>query len=60
MSKADSRKASSRSGNYQDSAVAPLDREHDNEAVQLQEEEVYNDDADDNPSMILSAIAKVN
>jgi hypothetical protein len=61
LSKANCRKAFSRSGNYQDNAVVPLDREHDDEAVQLQDEEGDNDnaDADGNPSTFLSAIAKV-
>lgn len=39
MSKVDGNKAKSCSGNYQDSAVAPVDREFDNKAVQQEDEE---------------------
>jgi len=38
--------------------MAPLDREYDNEAVQLEDEDDDND-ANDNPATFLSAIAKV-
>ncbi|KAF8234455.1 hypothetical protein L208DRAFT_1261925, partial [Tricholoma matsutake] len=38
LSKADSKKAKSCSGNYQDSAVAPVDHEYDNEVVQQEDE----------------------
>jgi hypothetical protein len=59
LSKADSKKATSRSGNYQDSAIAPLGCEHDNEAV-LQEDDDNNESTmSDTPIVILSAIAKV-
>jgi hypothetical protein len=63
LSKADSKKAKSRSGNYQDSAVAPLDREYDNEAVQQEDEEKYEDKssatASGRPDGIILAVAKV-
>ena len=62
--KAASKKAKSRSGNYQDSAVAPVEREFDDEAVQ-QEDEDEDEDEDENescamrPDGILSAVVKV-
>jgi len=55
----DRKKALSWSGDYQDSAVALLDREHDNKAVQFQDEEDDNADANEHPAMFLSPIAKV-
>jgi hypothetical protein len=61
LSKADTKKALSRSGNYQDNTVAPMDREHDNEVVQLDDEEEHEDQdpSSDNSDTIISAIAKV-
>jgi hypothetical protein len=61
LSKANSRKAFSRSGNYQDNAVVPLDCKHDDKAVQLQDEEGDNDiaNANDDSSTFLSTISKV-
>jgi len=60
----DAKKACSRGGNYQDSMVAPLGREHDDEAVQQEDED--GEDGDDDvtdtsspPATILSAIGKV-
>lgn len=53
MTKVDSKKAKSRSSNYQDSAVAPVDREFDNEAVEQEDEEEYEDDG------IIFAVTKV-
>jgi hypothetical protein len=41
LSKADTKKALLRSGNYQDNTVAPMDCEHDNEVVQLDDEEEH-------------------
>jgi hypothetical protein len=62
LSKSDGKKATSRSGNYQDNAVAPLDREHDDEAVQQEDEDadegISIDDAEC-PAVNLSAITKV-
>lgn len=61
LSKADTKKALSRSGNYQDNTVAPMDREHDNDVVQLDDEEEHEDQdpSSDNSDTIISAIAKV-
>jgi hypothetical protein len=44
ISKSDSRKASGRSGNYQDSVIAPVSREHDDAAVVNGEEEDEEDE----------------
>jgi len=64
--KANSKKAKSCSGNYQDSAVAPVDREFDNEAVHQEDEDKDEDEDEDKdescatqPDGILSAVAKV-
>jgi hypothetical protein len=60
LSKADAKKAHLQSGNYQDSAMAPLGREHDNKAVQLEDEELDDQDwSEDDSTTIPSAIAKV-
>lgn len=63
MSKVDSMKAESRSGNYQDSAVALVDREFDNEAVQQEDEEEHESEKSETvaakPDGIIFAITKV-
>jgi len=60
MSKADSKKATSRSSNYQDCATAPVGREFDDEAVQQEGDENENGDEDESrPEGILSAVVKV-
>jgi hypothetical protein len=60
--KADSKKVKSCSSNYQDSAIAPVDHEFDNEAVQLEDEDEDEDEDESHatkPDGILSAVAKV-
>jgi hypothetical protein len=59
--KAASKKAKSHSGNYQDNAVAPVEREFDNEAVQQEDEEDEDEDEScaTRPDGILSAVVKV-
>ena len=61
--KADSKKAKTHSSNYQDSAVAPVDHDFDNEAVQQEDEEEYEDEsstiATARPDGIISAVTKV-
>jgi hypothetical protein len=66
MSKVDARKARSRSGNYQDSTVAPVDRESDNKAVQQEDEEECegesekdHEDEEEDASGIIFAVTKV-
>jgi hypothetical protein len=64
MLKADSKKAKSRSINYQDSAVVPVDHEFDNEAVQQEDEDEDEDKDEDKshatkPDGILSAVTNV-
>jgi hypothetical protein len=65
MSKVDARKAKSRSGNYQDSAVAPVDHEFDNKAVQQEDEEEcegekeHEDEEEDASTGIIFAVTKV-
>jgi hypothetical protein len=54
ISNADSKKAMSRSGNYQDSAVTPVDRQFDDDAIQQE-----GDDDDDDDDGLVSAITKV-
>ena len=50
ISKAVSKKAKSHSGNYQDSAVAPVECEFDNEAVQQENEVDEDEDKDEDES----------
>ncbi|KIL55047.1 hypothetical protein M378DRAFT_188692 [Amanita muscaria Koide BX008] len=62
ISKADSKKAKSRSSNYQDNAVAPVDREFDDDAVQQEDEEEVDENTSSTTSRadgILSAVARV-
>ncbi|KAI9461186.1 hypothetical protein BJY52DRAFT_1117179, partial [Lactarius psammicola] len=60
LSKVDAKKALLRSSNYQDSAVAPLDRKHNNDTVQLEDEpEDQEDSEEQGPATILSAITKL-
>ena len=63
LSKADSKKAKSHSNNYQNSTVAPVDHEYDNEAIQQEDEEEYEDKssatAGGRCGGIISAVAKV-
>ncbi|KAF8234451.1 hypothetical protein L208DRAFT_1013920, partial [Tricholoma matsutake] len=47
ISKADSKKAKSHSGNYQGNAIAPVDHEFDNEAVQQEDEADEDKDEDE-------------
>jgi hypothetical protein len=61
ISKSDVRKATSRKGNYQDSATAPLSRTHDDEAV-VQDDGDQLDDVTLTPDasgQILPAVDKV-
>ena len=51
------KKAKSRSSNYQDITIAPVDCKFDNEAVQKEDEEEY-EDSDLNDSIII-AVTKV-
>lgn len=63
LSMADSKKATSRSGNYQDNAVAPVEHEFDNEAVQQEDEDQEEDKSNvvgrPDGTRILSAVVKV-
>lgn len=61
LSKVDTKKALSRSSNYQDNTLTPMDREYDNEVVQLDDEEELEDQdsSGDNSITIISVIAKV-
>ena len=47
MSKADSKKATSHSSNYQDCATAPVGHEFDDEAIQQEGDENENGDEDE-------------
>jgi hypothetical protein len=63
LSMADSKKATSRSGNYQDNAVAPVEHEFDNEAAQQEDEDQEEDKSNvvgrPDGTRILSAVVKV-
>jgi hypothetical protein len=56
ISNTDSKKATSRGSNYQDSATAPVDHQFDNKAIQQDDED--NEDNEDKDGLI-SAITKV-
>jgi hypothetical protein len=60
ISAAKSKKAMSRSGNYQDSVTAPLGRMHDDDAVGSDDEDEQEDTLElDRGGSILSAVEKV-
>jgi len=62
VSKSDSQKATSRNGNYQDSATAPLNRAHDDEAAGQDDGDQVGDVtlAPDTSGKILPAVDKVS
>jgi hypothetical protein len=61
LSKVDTKKVLSRSSNYQDNTLTPMDCEYNNKVVQLDNEEELEDQdlSSNNSIMIISAIAKV-
>ena len=61
MSKADGRKAATRSGNYQDNVTAPLTRDNDNDATADEDPDAdLVHPWDDDDDSIIPAVERVN